>query len=201
MLVIGITGGTGSGKTTLLRCVQDRCGQAVDCDRLYYELLAQSPELRGALREAFGAIFLPDGSLDRRALGARVFSNPAELARLNAIIYEHIGRAVDERLVRAQADGCRLFAIDAVNLVQSGLAARCAAVVGVIAPERLRAARIMARDQIPEDYALRRIRAQEPDEFYRANCRYVLENAGTDETLFIKKANSLLNLIIKENEP
>ena len=59
----------------------------------------------------------------------------------------------------------------------------------------------MARDQIPEDYALRRIRAQEPDEFYRANCRYVLENAGTDETLFIKKANSLLNLIIKENEP
>jgi dephospho-CoA kinase len=201
MLVIGITGGTGSGKTTLLRCVLARGGRGIDCDRLYDELLRRSPPLRQALRGAFGDIFLPDGALDRAALAARVFSSPAELARLNEIVYLHVGRAADEALARARADGCRLFAIDAVNLVQGGLAARCRAAVGVLAPAEVRAARIMARDGISREAALRRIRAQASDGFYRENCRYLLENPGGSEAAFTEKANSLLDIIIKENEP
>ena len=71
MAVIGITGPTGSGKTTALRVLTDRGFRVVDCDRLYDRLLETDRDLRRGLEAAFGPVFLPDGSLDRRALAAR----------------------------------------------------------------------------------------------------------------------------------
>ena len=76
MAVIGITGPTGSGKTTALRVLTARGFRVVDCDRLYDRLLETDRDLRRGLEAAFGPVFLPDGSLDRRALAARVFSDP-----------------------------------------------------------------------------------------------------------------------------
>ena len=83
--------------------------------------------------------------------------------------------------MQARRDGRQLLAIDAINLIESGLAGLCDTTVAVLAPKALRLARIMARDGIPEDYARRRIEAQKPDEFYRASCGAVLENSGTPE--------------------
>ena len=77
MHIIGITGPTGCGKTTLLRVIEVHGGFTVDCDALYYEMLRENAPMRAALTEAFGDIFLPDGSLDRPKLGNRVFSDPA----------------------------------------------------------------------------------------------------------------------------
>ena len=176
MHVIGITGPTGCGKTTLLRVIEVHGGFTVDCDALYYEMLRENAPMRAALTEAFGDIFLPDGSLDRPKLGNRVFSDPDALARLNAIVYRHMNRRMRELLAGQNRPW---FAIDAINLVESGLAGLCDTTVAVLAPKALRLARIMARDGIPEDYARRRIEAQKPDEFYKASCTYVLENAGT----------------------
>ena len=73
MTVIGITGPTGAGKTTALEVLAEMGFEVVDCDALYYELLRSDEELRRALRNAFGEVFLPDGSLDRRAVARRVF--------------------------------------------------------------------------------------------------------------------------------
>ena len=73
------------------------------------------------------------------------------------------------------------FAIDAINLIESGLGKLCDTTVAVLAPKALRLARIMTRDSISEDYARRRIDAQKPDEFYRDSCEAVLENSGTAE--------------------
>lgn len=199
MLTLGITGGTGCGKTALLRRIAARGGITVDCDALYYELLGTDESLRAALIGAFGAVFLPDGSLDRKALGARVFSDPEQLARLNEIVFFHICRAVRALQAQAHAQGCGLFGIDAINLFQSGLAELCDATVGVIAPEHVRARRIVARDGIAEDYALLRIRAQEPDGFYRARCTFLLENGEISPGEFQIKADTLLDQWIKEN--
>ena len=170
MHIIGITGPTGCGKTTLLRVIEAHGGFTVDCDALYYEMLRENAPMRAALTEAFGDIFLPDGSLDRPKLGNRVFSDPDALARLNAIVYHHMGQKMRE-----------LLAEQAGQEIESGLAALCDTTVAVLAPKALRLARIMARDGIPEDYARRRIEAQKPDEFYRASCGAVLENSGTPE--------------------
>ena len=86
MLVIGITGPTGCGKTTLLQAVQQRGGYIVDCDALYYELLAseEGADLRRELQTAFPAAFDADGRLRRSGTGGSCLpstrstcSNPA----------------------------------------------------------------------------------------------------------------------------
>jgi len=200
MLVLGITGGTGAGKTTLLDAVSRRGGGCADCDRLYYELLASPGPLREELRAAFGDVFLADGTLDRARLGGIVFEEPARMAALNAIVFRHVGEAVRERLAAAEAAGRTLYAIDAINLFESGLSGLCAATVGVLAPERVRAARIMARDGISEARALARIRAQKPDGFYRERCGCILENDGS-EAEFTEKSEKFLTFIIKEFTP
>ena len=92
MLTIGITGPTGSGKTALLDRIAVHGGLVIDCDALYYALLQANAELRAALETAFGAVFLPDGTLDRQKLGALVFHDEAALTRLNEIVFFHVGR-------------------------------------------------------------------------------------------------------------
>ena len=72
MTVIGVTGPTGAGKTTLLGMLEQAGFQIVDCDRLYYALLRADEGFRRQLTDAFGPVFLPDGSLDRPAQAANI---------------------------------------------------------------------------------------------------------------------------------
>lgn len=196
MLTIGVTGGTGCGKTAFLNQIAARGGQIVDCDALYAHMVLEDDALRQDLTAAFGQIFLPDGRLDRKQLAQIVFSDKSRLADLNRIVYHHIGLAVG-RL--QEACTAPLFAIDAINLLQSGLADLCQVTVAVTAPEEVRLRRIMARDGLTEAEAMMRIRAQEPEAFFRAHCTYTLENGGSDPTEFIYQANQLLDHITKEN--
>lgn len=199
MLTIGITGGTGCGKTAFLRCIEAHGGVGIDCDALYYDLLRTDGALRAALTESFGAVFRPDGSLDRKRLGTAVFSDPAQMEALNRIVFTHVRRAVETIRAREKSAGTALLAIDAINLFQSGLAELCGTTVGVLAPEEVRLRRIMRRDGIERQYALLRIRAQEPDGFYTARCAHILQNGEISPEEFQIQANALLENLIKEN--
>lgn len=200
MITIGITGSTGCGKTTLLRKISARGGVVIDCDSLYYELLKTDASLREALTAAFGDVFLPDGSLARRKLAARVFANAQELTRLDEIVFFHVGNAVRARKQAAEESGAPLFAIDAINLFESGLAKECDVTLGVLAEKRARMTRIIARDGLTPAQAQSRIDAQKPDKFYRANCSVILENNTTPEA-FEKQTRALLDKICKEETP
>ena len=198
MLVIGITGPTGCGKTTLLQQIERRGGHIVDCDALYYALLAskEGAALRQELQTAFPGAFGADGSLRRKALGQLVFGDKARMAQLNEIVFFHVGNAVRARLVRERAAGRQLFAIDAINLFESGLAALCDTTVGVLAGRETRIARIMARDGLTREYAALRVDAQKPDSFYESHCGTILQNAGTREQ-FARTADQYLTNILK----
>ena len=121
---------------------------------------------------------LREGALDRGALGKRVFSDPEALALLNRISHRHIIDEVNRRLADYAMQGGTLAALDAVELIESGLAAECALTVGVLAPRETRLARIMRRDGISREAALRRIDAQKSDRYYIDNCGLVLQNDG-----------------------
>ena len=175
-MIIGITGGTGCGKTTLLDVIREAGGTVLDCDAIYHELLKTD----GALLEAIEARFpgtVENGTLQRKKLGAIVFGDEEALQALNRITHSAIDREVQRRLTPEPA----LAAIDAIALLESGIAKRCHVTVAVTAPEEARVKRIMARDGIPEDYARARIRAQKDNGYFAENCGYTLENNGSAE--------------------
>lgn len=197
MTIIGITGGTGCGKTTALDVLEKMGGLIIDCDAVYHELLQNSDELIKALDERFpGAI--PPGTHDTKALGEIVFSDPVELAALNAITHRFVGNEIMRRLSDWAKNGGRVAAIDAIALIESGVSGYCRETVGITAPYETRISRLMKREGISREYAKLRVDAQKPNEYFEENCDNTLCNDG-DRQSFETKCEALFSEIIRRN--
>lgn len=175
LTVIGVTGGSGCGKTTALAELEKLGALVLDCDAIYHELLETDDKLIRELDATFPGT-VRDGKVDRKALGRIVFVSRDELEKLNQIAWRAVIQAVESRLRDYAMRGGTLAAIDAVELIASGMSARCKAVVGVLAEREERIARIMARDAISKEAAEARIDAQKPDSYFEANCTHLLHN-------------------------
>ena len=184
-VVLGITGGTGAGKTSALDAVRALGGEVIDCDAAYHEMLTHNDELRNAINEKFPGVFRADGSLDRQKLGREVFAKKDRLDQLNAIVSRFLVPELEQR-IRDLSDG--LYAIDAINLLESGLDRLCDRTIAVTAPVELRVRRVMARDGISEEYARLRISAQKADDYYRSKCDCELTNAADSPEVFREEA-------------
>lgn len=180
-MILGITGGTGCGKTTLLRVIREQGGMVLDCDEIYHELLRRDNGLLAAIGARFPGT-VEQGQLQRKQLGALVFSDEEALRDLNRITHSAVKQEVLNQLKKAPA----LAAIDAIALFEGGLSELCDITVAVTAPVEDRVRRLMIRDGISEDYARKRIAAQHPESWFRSHCDYVLENTGTEEAFRAK---------------
>lgn len=195
MTVIGITGGTGSGKTTALRCLEALGALIIDCDEVYHGLLFENGEMLAEICEAFPEA-APNGVFDRKALGAAVFGDAGALEKLNAITHRYVIERVQNLLREYAMNGGELAALDAIELISSGLSERCDVTVGVIADRETRIQRITERDGISRAYAEKRADAQHDEEYFRRNCDRILENNSSHE-MFIYNCNKLFKEIIK----
>lgn len=199
MTVIGITGPTGAGKTTVLNVLADLGGVILDCDALYHELTVNCEPMRQELSERFGAdIFDKNGELRRKALGAIVFEDEQALADLNEITHRYVYSAVVQAIAAAGQEGRAAVAVDAIALLESGLGSLCDATVAVTADDELRVRRIMARDNIGEEYARKRVEAQKPSRWFEEHCDHVLRNDGADPSEVKAKAYNLFNSMINK---
>lgn len=190
MSIVGITGPTGCGKTTALSVLRDFGALVLDCDAVYHELLESNSQLTAELDEAFPGT-VKDGVLDRKAMGAVVFNDPAALGKLNAISHRHIALEINKRLENWAMSGGRLAALDAIELISSGISECCDVLIGVLSDKNLRAERIMARDGLDETAAWLRINAQRPDDYFKENCHHIIYNNSTEEEF----RDSVVNLL------
>ncbi len=176
MTIFGITGQTGAGKTTVLQTLKGMKGELIDCDAVYREILEQDTQLQEELEAVFGDLRDESGKIDRKKLGAKVFSDGTLLLQLNAMTHPYVLKKVDEKIEISRKKGAKLVAIDAISLIESGLHHRCDFVFAVVAEESKRLARICERDGISVEYAQKRVKAQKKQEFFQENCNAVIKN-------------------------
>jgi dephospho-CoA kinase len=181
VLRIGLTGGIGSGKSTVSGLLAARGAVIVDADRIAREVVEPGTEGLAAVVEAFGRdVLTADGSLDRPALAAVVFSDPAARAQLDAVVHPLVRRRTAELVAAAPADA--VVVNDVPLLVETGQAASYDVVLVVQADPEIRVARLVQRG-LSEDDARARIASQATDEQRRAVADVVLDNSGTPEEL------------------
>ena len=185
MKIIGLTGGSGTGKTTAPNVLRSLGACCIDADELYHSLTRESEPMRRELIERFGEVY-NGNELNRKALGNVVFADPAALSDLNAVTHKYVTRETLTILRERAMAGDTVAALDAIGIFEAGLDRICAAVFGVLAPEETRVARLMNREGISREYALKRIRAQKSDEYYREACTACLVNDGTVEEFAAK---------------
>ena len=175
---VGIIGSTGCGKTTALMELERQGALVIDCDAVYHELLASNTAMLAEINARFPGT-IENGVLQRKKLGAVVFADAAALDDLNAITHRYVRAEVRARLRAWARQGGTAAAIDAIALIESGLAELCTVTLGVTAPREVRIERLIAREGVTRAYAEARIDAQKPNEWFAKHCSYVLDNGGT----------------------
>jgi dephospho-CoA kinase len=181
MLRIGLTGGIGSGKSTVSALLAARGAVIIDADRIAREVVEPGTAGLAAVVEAFGdGVLAADGSLDRPALAAVVFADPAARARLDGIVHPLVRDRAVELAVAAPPDA--VLVNDVPLLVETGQAGSYDVVLVVEADLAVRLTRLVERGMTEED-ARARIAAQATDEQRRAAADVVLDNSGTREQL------------------
>ena len=185
MLVIGLTGPTGAGKGCVADILSAFGLPVLNADKIYHALLIPPSPCLDELTDHFGKELLTDtGSLNRQALGAIVFSNAEELTALNTITHHYVMAEIRKRLEQLRRDGAIAAVIDAPQLFEAEADRDCNLIISVLADPALRIERIMRRDAIDADTAIKRISAQKNDAFFRTHSDYVIENNESPERLW-----------------
>lgn len=182
--VIGIVGGIGSGKSLVAKVLRELGAAVIDSDRLAHAEL-NHPEVQAELRKWWGdAVFDHSGLVDRRAVGRVVFRDPAELQRLERLLYPRIEAVRQRMMASLESDAAvRAFVLDAPKLYEAGLDRSCDAVVFVDADREVRLARLCESRGWSSDELQRRENLQDPLDSKRARADYVVSNNSSPDDL------------------
>ena len=157
---IGITGPIGCGKSQVVRWLAELGVHVVDADRISRSVTSPGHPAHDLVLRRFGAAVAgPDGELDRAALGRIVFSDPIALRDLEQIVHPAVRPRIVEAIEAAEAAGAPAVAIEAIKLVEGGLAATCDQVWLVTCDPATQRERLLARG-MPAADAEQRIAAQ-----------------------------------------
>jgi dephospho-CoA kinase len=184
MLRVGLTGSIGVGKSFVTSVFEELGCHVLDADQTAREVvMPDTPGLR-ALTVAFGdEILNTDGTLNRKQLGARIFADQRERERLNQILHPFIIARQDEIMRGWEAgDPDGIGIIDAALMIESGGYKRFDKLIVVHCRPEVQLERLMLRDNLARDEALRRINSQMPQEEKQKFADYLIDTSDGFES-------------------
>ena len=178
MLRIGLTGGIGSGKSEVSRLLAEHGAVVIDADVLAREVVEPGTPGLAEVVEAFGAgVLADDGSLDRAALGARVFGDDAARRRLEAIIHPRVRARAAE--IEAAADPDAIVVHDIPLLVETGQGDAFDGVIVVDVPVEVQIERLVSEREMSANEAQGRISAQASRQQRAGAADWIVNNTGS----------------------
>ncbi len=190
MKIIGLTGPTGSGKSALSKIAERLNFSIIDCDKVAREV-SNETEIINKLVDAFGKNIIESGELNRKALARVAFATKEKTELLNSIMLPEISKKIEEIVNTLKVAGKEYILLDAPTLYESGIDKKCDAVIAVLADEKVRKQRIIARDNLTEQQAMDRLSASKEDNFYKEKTVHILYNNG-DLDKFSDSAEKIL---------
>ena len=198
-LLVGLTGGIATGKSLVDAVLRELGAVVIDADVLAREVVEPGePALAEIVAEFGPGVVGPDGGLDRKALGVIVFADPERRRRLEAITHPRIRERLLQRLDALTTQRFRgLVIFDAPVMIESGNYRNMDKLVVVFADEATQIARLMARDGIGREEALRKIRSQIPLAEKVKLADYVIDNS-CDRTAAEAQARSVYEALLAD---
>lgn len=180
MHVIGLTGGIASGKSTVAQFFRDRGIPVIDADVLGHRTYEPGTDTFKAVVAAFGQdLVTPEGTIDRRVLGGKVFGKPDELKRLTDVVWPGIRRLANEELSELETAGNNLAVLEAAVLFEAGWEDLCTELWVVVVEPEIAVQRLAERNGLDAEAARARIASQLSNEQRTARADVVIENNGS----------------------
>ena len=174
--LIGLTGNIATGKSTVAKMLEELGATVIDADALVHELQRKGEPTYEAIVAAFGPGILDQaGEIDRKALGAIVFADAAQLRVLESIVHPAV---LMESLRRLQAAETPVVVYEAIKLIEAGRAEMCDALWVVTARTEVQLERLMHDRHLSEAEARQRIEAQPPQSEKVKLATVVIDNSG-----------------------
>ena len=186
MIVIGITGPIGCGKSTVAAWLGELGAVVIDADLVARDVTPAGSAELAAIAAAFGSdVLRSDGALDRAALGRIVFADPAALKLLEAIVHPAVRPRILAEIEAARVGGAVAVVVEAIKLVEGGLATLCDEVWLVTCSAEAQLMRVRARAAARGEDAAdaeARVDAQQGlAERLRASATFVLDTSGFED--------------------
>jgi dephospho-CoA kinase len=184
VLLVALTGNIASGKSEVARILAELGATVIDADELAREVVRPGMPALKAIADRWGKdVLQSDGSLDRAALRAIVFADPAEREALNAIVHPEVRKRRNHLIAQARARGDTAVVAAIPLLFETGLEGEFDAVILVDAPDEVRLSRLMERNGMDATEARRMMDAQMPAATKRRRSHVVIENDSDLEAL------------------
>jgi len=185
VIVIGLTGGIASGKSTAARYLQGKGAHLIDADQLGHRAYEPGMPANRAIVESFGDdIRNDDGTIDRRALGAKVFGDAAALKRLTDIVWPEIRRMAEAQIAHIKADAPdAIVVLEAAVLLEAGWESVVDQVWVVLVEPQVAVERAMNRDGVDAQAVRKRLDAQLGNAQRVARASVVIDNSADEQRL------------------
>lgn len=197
MIIIGLTGGIGTGKSEVARILATLGAVVISADQLGHQAYTPHTETWDEVVRVFGeGILQSSGEIDRKQLGAIVFADPEQLARLNGIMHPRMSRTVSQQIEKLREEGALVVVVEAAVLFEAGWDSLVDEVWTTESPLDNVVDRLMARNGLDRAEVIKRIKSQMSSKERSARSQVVVDNSK-DIDILVNTVRSLWDTRVK----